>query len=124
MAEMENMKELFRDILDIDDVKGVMIFSFKGELIFKDFLTPISKEPESREWWPLFIDSLRGIREADIVYEKGRLYIRKTDLGYLLILMGLFAPVAMMRLNCDILLPSLEQAGASKGLAHFFKKKK
>ncbi len=121
---MENMKKLFGDVLDIDDVKGVMIFSFKGELIFKEFLTPISEEPESREWGPLFIDSLRGIREADIVYESGRLYIRKTGLGYLLILMGLFTPVAMMRLNCDILLPSLEKSGASKGLAHFFKKKK
>ena len=121
---MENMKELFKDILGIDDVKGIMIFSFKGELIFKEFLTPLSEEPESREWWPLFIDSLRGVREADIVYEKGRLYVRKTDLGYLLIMMGLFAPVAMMRLNCDIILPSLGKTGTSKGLAHFFKKKK
>ena len=32
---MENMKELFRDILGTDDVKGVMIFSFKGELIIQ-----------------------------------------------------------------------------------------
>jgi len=121
---MENLKELFKDILSIEDVKGVMVFSFKGQLIFKEFLTPISQDPESREWWPLLIDSLRGIREADIVYEKNRLYIRKTEIGYLLILMGLFAPVAMMRLNCDILLPSLKQAGASKGLSHFFKKKR
>ena len=118
------MKELFRDILSIDDVKGVMLFSFKGELIFKEFLYPLSEEPETREWWPLFIDSLQGVREADIVYENSRLYIRKTDLGYLLILMGLFAPVAMMRLNCDILLPSLEKVGVTKGLVHFFKKKR
>jgi len=118
------MKELFRDILSIDDVKGVMLFSFKGELIFKEFLSPLSEEPETREWWPLFIDSLQGVREADIVYENSRLYIRKTDLGYLLILMGLFAPVAMMRLNCDILLPSLEKVGVTKGLVHFFKKKR
>lgn len=121
---MENMKELFKDILDIEDVKGIMIFSFKGELVFKEFLKPISQDPESREWWPLLIDSLQGIREADIVYEKNRLYIRKTEIGYLLILMGLFAPVAMMRLNCDILLPSLEKAGSSKGVSLFFKKKK
>jgi hypothetical protein len=124
VTEKENMKELFRDILSIDDVKGVMLFSFKGELVFKEFLLPLSEEPETREWWPLFIDSLQGVREADIVYENSRLYIRKTDLGYLLILMGLFAPVAMMRLNCDILLPSLEKMGATKGLVHFFKKKR
>jgi hypothetical protein len=121
---MDNIKELFRDILGVDDVKGVMIFSLKGALVFKEFLTPISEEPESREWWPLFIDSLRGVREADIVYEKSRLYVRKTEIGYLLILMGLFAPVAMIRLNCDILLPSLEQKRTSKGLAYLFKKKK
>jgi len=121
---MEKIKDLFGDILGTEDVKGVMIFSFKGELVFKEFLTPMPEEPESREWWPLFVDSLRGIREADIVYEKCRLYIRKTNLGYLFILMGLFAPVAMMRLNCDILLPSLEKVRQSKGLAHFFRKKK
>jgi hypothetical protein len=38
--------------------------------------------------------------------------------------MGLFAPVAMARLNCDILLPSLKPDMASKGIGRLFKHKK
>lgn len=112
------MKKLFKDILDIGDVKGIMLFSFGGKLVYKEFLAPLTEEPESKEWWPLFITSLEGIREADLVYEKGRLYLRKTDIGYLLILMGIFAPIAMVRLNCDILLPSLKQKKFLKNYGH------
>jgi hypothetical protein len=36
--------------------------------------------------------------------------------------MGLFFPIAMMRLQCDILLPSLKPAQAAKGIRRLFKK--
>ena len=118
------MKESFQDILGMADVAGIMVFSINGELLYKEFSSPLPEEPEKKDWWGLFIASLNGIREADLVFERNRLYIRKTDLGYLMILMGIFAPVAMVRLNCDILLPSLKQPKAARGLGGLFKKKK
>ena len=118
------MKELFNDILKIEDVEGVMLFSFEGELIFKEFLSPLVDESENMDSLGLFINSLKGIRDADLVFEKARLYVRKTSSGYVMILMGVFAPIAMVRLNCDILLPSLKQAATTKGWRNFFKKKK
>ena len=117
------MKDLFNDILSLDDVDGIMLFSFEGELIFKEFLTPLSEEPESRDWWRVFIYSLNGARELDLIFEKSRLYVRKTGLGYLMILMGVFAPIAMMRLNCDLLLPSLKHIKTTKGLRRLFRMK-
>ena len=119
---MERMRELFKDILRTDGVSGVMLFSFKGDLIFKEFKSSVNEEPEGRDW-SLFIESLEGMRESDLIFEKGRIYIRKTEIGYIVILMALFVPIAMIRLNCDILLPSLKPSESGKKFGRFFKKK-
>jgi hypothetical protein len=122
-SEVILLKELFNDILTIEDVEGVMLFSFEGELVFKEFLSPLLDESGNMDLWGVFIDSLKGIREADLVFEKARLYVRKTSSGYVMILMGVFAPIAMVRLNCDILLPSLKKTATTKGWRNLFKKK-
>ncbi|MDY7035002.1 MAG: hypothetical protein SV375_02395 [Thermodesulfobacteriota bacterium] len=118
------MKKLFKDILNVEDVKGVMLVSFEGDLIFKDFLSSFVEDPANIDWKGLFIDSMNGIREVDMIYEKFRLYARKTSSGYLLVLMGIYAPIAMVRLNCDILLPSLKKMTPSRGLGRVFRRKK
>jgi hypothetical protein len=115
------MRELFKDILSTKGVKGILLFSFAGDLIFKELISPIKEEPEQRDW-SFFIESLEGMRETDLIFEKGRIYIRRTELGYLIILMSLFVPIAMIRLNCDILLPSLTQSKSGKKFGRFFKK--
>jgi hypothetical protein len=119
---MEGMRELFKDILGTDGVNGVMLFSFKGDLIFKEFRSSVNEEPEGRDW-SFFIESLEGMRETDLVFEKGRIYIRKTEIGYIVILMALFVPIAMIRLNCDIILPSLKPTKSGKKFGRLFKKK-
>ncbi len=98
-----------------------MVFSFAGDLVYKEFNQTPPQGIESRDW-SLFIESLAGMRETDLIFKKGRLYIRRTDIGYLVILIGLFVPIAMMRLQCDILLPSLKPTKATKGIRRLFKK--
>lgn len=106
----------------MDGVRGLILFSLTGDPIYKEFNQAQPEGIESRDW-RLIIESLDGIREADLIFKKGRLYIRRTDIGYLVILVGLFAPIAMMRLQCDILLPSLKPAKTTaKGLKRLFKK--
>ena len=112
---------MFKDILNMEGVKGLMLFSFAGDSVYKEFNQAQPEGIESRDW-SLFIESLAGMRETDLVFKKGRLYIRRTDIGYLVVLMGLFVPIAMMRLQCDILLPSLKPAKAAKGIRRLFKK--
>ena len=107
----------------MEDVKGIMVFSFQGELIYKLFLSPLPEEPENKGWWGLFIHSLNGVGEADLIFEKRKFYIRKTEIGYLIILMGIFVPTAMVRLNCDMMLPALKRMKISKKVKSFFKKK-
>ena len=115
------MRELFKDILNIDGVKGLMLLSFAGQIIFKELNHAVHENVENKDW-RLFIESLAHVRETDLIFEKGRLYIRRTGIGYLVVLMGSFVPIAMMRLQCDILLPSLEPVKVTKGIRRFFKK--
>ena len=115
------MKELFKDILNMEGVRGVLLLSPQGDIIFKAMSAKAPQKPESQDWRP-FIESLDGIRETDLVFENARIYIRKTDLGYLLILMDFFASAAMVRLNTDILLPALKPVKGSKGFKRLFKK--
>ena len=115
------MQELFKDILDMEGVKGLMMFSFAGEPVLKEFNQAPPEGIESRDW-SLFIESLAGMRETDLLFKKGRLYIRRTDIGYLVVLVGHFMPIAMLRLQCDILLPSLKPAKSPRGIRRLFRK--
>jgi len=116
------MKDLFNNILGIEDVQGVMLFSFEGRVLFGELLPPQAEGLEKADFWPEFVKALKGIREADLVYENGRLYIRRTALGFLVIPCGAFTPGAMLRLGCDMVLPSLKQADRGKGLKFILKK--
>ena len=115
------MRELFSDILNIEGVKGLILLSFTGDMIFKELNQIVQQDAENNDW-KLFIESLAGMRESDLIFEKGRLYIRRTEIGYLIVIIGSFVPIAMMRLQCDILLPALKPAKSPKGIRRFFKK--
>lgn len=115
------MHDIFKDILSIDGVKGVMVLSFTGDLVFEKFTSKIPRKSGSMNW-NQFIASLGGMRETDLIFEKGRIYMRRTDIGYLLIFVGLFVPMAMLRLNCDILLPSLKPGKPNKRWSRLFKR--
>ena len=65
------MRELFSDILSIEGVKGLMLFSFAGDIIFKELNLTALQDIANRDW-SLFIESLAGIRETDLIFEKGR----------------------------------------------------
>jgi len=124
------MSALFDDLLAIEGVKGVMFFSAAGELLFEESGGGMDKTAV-RDWQALLV-SLDGAREADLIFETGRLYIRKADEGMLVVTMGRIAPAAMIRLNCDVLLPELKSDKGSgplfdgakpkrkKGLGRFF----
>lgn len=103
------MKDVLRDLAAMDGVMAVLFFSEDGDLLFKEMLLPPVEDPEKKEWWPLLIHSLAGIREMELVFDRGRVYIRKTGRGYLLIFMSRGAPVALLRLHCDTVLPALDK---------------
>jgi len=112
------MKELFEDILAMEDVRGVVFFSFEGEVRFMEPHLEIERS------LPLFVQALGNVREADLIFEKSRIYVRRTDTGVLVVLLGLFASGAMLRLHVDMVLPSLKDRGKGKGLRSLFRRTK
>jgi hypothetical protein len=92
--------------------------SFEGEILFKEPSLEIERS------LPLFIRTLGTIREADLIFEKSRIYVRRTDTGYLVVLLGLLASGAMLRLHVDMALPSLKEREKGKGLRSLFKRSK
>ena len=115
------MKELFSDVLSMEGIKGVVLLSPQGEIVYREARSGDMPDPAKVDWKNI-LATLDGTRETDLVFDRGRVYIRKTDLGYLLIPMSNQASVAMLRLNCDILLPSLKPVKGSRSLKRLFKK--
>lgn len=115
------MKEVFRDIVGMDGVKGAVLLSFDGAILFEDHResNAASIGPSEREG---LLTALDGVRETDAVYRDGRIYIRRSDIGFLLVNMSAAASVAMLRLNCDILLPTLKPTAQPRGMKRFFRK--
>ena len=75
------MSALFDDLLAVEGVKGVMFFSAAGELLFEKSGAGGMDKAAARDWQALLV-SLDGAREADLIFEMGRLYIRKADGGH------------------------------------------
>lgn len=116
------MKEYFSDLLGMKGVRGAVLFGQDGAINFEAFTG--AGEPEARNFanWGAVATALNGVRESDLIFENGRFYIRRTEWGILLVVMDLTVSVAMVKLNCDILLPNLKQAAGAKGLKRFFRK--
>ena len=115
------MKELFADVLNMEGVKGAVLVSPEGEIVYQESRSGGMPNLAKVDWKNI-LSTLEAARETDLVFDKGRVYIRKSDLGFLMIPMNNQASVAMLRLNCDILLPSLTPAKGSRSLKRLFKK--
>jgi hypothetical protein len=117
------MRELFKEMLQMEEVLGVLMATPEGEIIFQEFRLPPSNAHDLNHSLASVMRAMNGIREADFLFDKIRIYIRKTDAGYLIVNMSEFASAAMVRLNCDMVLPSLNQVRRGKGVRQLFKKK-
>ncbi len=119
------MKDLFKEVLDIEGVHGVVILSEEGALLFSKFKP--EQEPDEKKIKSLDLNLLAGalsdIAETEIIFDSGRCYIRKSGAGFLMVFLDDHAPVSMVRLNCEVLIPALEKARFSKSIGQFFRKK-
>lgn len=114
------MKNLFHDILEMDGVHGLVLLSETGKILFEALDGGQFSPRHSQTSWKTIIDTLGDFHEMDLVFERGRCYLRRTESGYLIISMGVAVSVSMVKLNCDIILPQLKKA-KSGGLRSFFR---
>lgn len=103
-------------------VHGLVLLSPDGKVLFESLDDNRFLPEKSSLSWKMIIDSIEEFREMDLVFEKGRYYMRKTDTGFLLISMSHDVSMAMVKLNCDIVIPEIKkQLEGGKGLKRFFK---
>ncbi|MFZ1983626.1 MAG: hypothetical protein WAU91_04385 [Desulfatitalea sp.] len=117
------MEKELKKILELENVNGCLLVSPEGQVQYSEFPSQAPRGLEQCQWRAL-VDALDGIHEADALFENARLYIRSSPTGYLLVFLDLYAAIAMIRLQCDVLIPTLKpQAQEQKGLRRFFTKK-
>lgn len=102
------MDRLFAEIMEINGVKGAMLFSTDGEMVHKEFSETPPVQLEDNAFWANVFSSFKGMKESEIVTVNCRLYIKETTLGFILIWMKADVRIALIRLNCDIIIASLE----------------
>lgn len=125
------MESLFEDVFSIEGVLGVLVITEDGASEYIKLISPLAERIGDKNFSSFIKNSinLEALRSAFdkaletlIIYEKLRLYVRKTQSGYLIVVMGMFVPVTMVRMNCQIIIPELDKMKKSKGLGRFFKK--
>jgi predicted regulator of Ras-like GTPase activity (Roadblock/LC7/MglB family) len=120
------MKDIFQDVLGIEGVHGVMVISNDGNVMANKFSSKFSHEAEklSQIQWAPFVLELSGIADAELVFDAAKFYIKKSDSGYLIVIMEDYAQLSMVRLNCEVLLPSLDKLkSTSKRISDILRKK-
>ena len=97
------MKDLFKELMEMEDMKGVFLFSMDGKLIFQDTKEPLQK-PIEEEKWLSTLNVAKDLDEIEFLYDSEKVYIRRTEHGMLLLRMDISAPMHMVKMNCNILL--------------------
>jgi len=114
------MRDLFERILNEDDIKGVVLLSRDGTVVFHEFVGDAGHNlPEVALLAKTPV--LGEAKEVEVLYENDRIYMRMFPEGLIVVWMGAFARVAMIRLSCEVLVPSLGKALSAKGWRRLFK---
>ena len=122
------MKEIFADILGMDNVYGVIFVDKEGKVTFSE-LSVDTKGVVANAPWAALIKSLANAKEATLVFARRRIFARQTDTGHIFVLMGLMAPLSTIRLNVESAIAGLAKAaapaakGGGGGLGRFFRRK-
>lgn len=121
-----SMKDVFKDLVGLEGVHAAIVLDPAGSLVASRFSDQYQGNPGAASTfnWEPFILELGEHAEADFVYDQGRIYLRKLPAGFLLVIMNDIAPISMVRLNCEILLPELDGLkGSSSRIGRILKKR-
>lgn len=120
------MKDIFKDVMGLEGVHGLMVVSNEGSVLLSKFSSEFREEEEklSQVNWEPFTIEMSTIKDAELIYDSARFYIKKSETGFLIVIIGDNAPISMVRLNCEILLPMLTKIQpASKRIGRILRKK-
>lgn len=112
------MKDIFDAVVNLDHVRGAAIIDGQGRSVYDPLNLNRFSTKGAETLWQSITRSGSDARELDLVFEKGRLYIRKIDPNYLLVFMEPNGSVASLKLTCDLIEP--QPAATPKPRKKFF----
>lgn len=116
------MQEIFQDIIELDGVEAVLFVDEKGGPVFR-WTGPSAPAGLAEASWESLIGAFPKLEEIELLFEKRRAYIVRAEAGFIVVVMGLFTPAAMVRLNCNIALPDVNRTVKKpKGLRRFLRR--
>ena len=105
----------------MDGVQGMVLLSGEREVLFESLDKTRFLPNKSTFSWKTILKPLDDIHEMDLVFEEGRFYMLKTEIGVFIICMNLSVSIAMIKLNCDIIIPEFKKLQSCKGMKKFFR---
>jgi hypothetical protein len=115
------MQSRVKDLLGIGGVKGAVLFTLSGQRVCAEFTVGHDDVGNTGDWFAIAA-CVDNAREAELVFERARLYIRRSTEGVLVVVMGLLAPTGMIRLTSDVLLSGMRAQAPVRGIRRFFKR--
>lgn len=109
----------------IEGVHGVIVIAADGTVMMSRFSDAHGAEQSriGKIEWASFVAELAEADEAELVFDRRRIYARKIRAGFFLAILDDIAPVSMVRLNCEILLPSLDRLKPAGRIGKILKKR-
>jgi hypothetical protein len=115
------MKILIDNLLEIKGVLGVLVFSSDSRILFQD-LKRLEFDGLKQADLEMPLSLFDRVEELDLLFERYRIYIRKYPLGLIWVIMQPDSSAAMIRLQCDVIAPRMEQEKpVKKGFGRLFK---
>ena len=114
------MKEIFDAVIGLEHVYGAVVVDKDGGSVYDPLNLNKFNTQNRGELWVSLTQSKHFDRELDLVFEKGRLYIRKINQDYLLVFMDTKSAVASLKLTCDLIEPKLANPKPRKKFLNLF----
>lgn len=115
------MEKLFQELLAMNGVLGLVLLSGEGKVLYETKSEVEFIPARVSQSWKMIIDTIEEYQELDLIFDEGRLFIRKTETGYLFIALTREESISLVKLNCDIAISNVNKM-AGKGLRRFFKR--
>ena len=114
------MQRILKVIHELDHVLGCLLITDDGRPAHVYYSSALNIPSDGYDWRP-FVNELQNIQEAEVLFSDMRLYARKTNIGYLLIVMEIYAVQSFIKLQCDVIISKIENL-KTKGFKRFFRK--
>lgn len=100
-----SVEKILNELAAVEHVFGVLLLDAQGKVLHA---STADNAHVAKVDWSVLPTLLTSSGEADVVYRDARLYLRGTAVGLLVLFLDADAPMAMIRIQCDLAQPKFK----------------